>query len=154
MRFADRLHRLVPDLSASLARFPVPALISVLLFVYGNLDAAGIVSSGLGANDQVYLGGAAAFMAAGAAHYFAQSRGLSRFTELLLALAAALIAGALAYWDVYLRSSHLFLFAGLLPLLMIAGFLRPGARQGALWLFNLRLGLAVLLAVIVGLIFA
>lgn len=153
MRFAARLHRLVPDLSASLARFPVPALISVLLFVYGNLDAAGIVSNGLVSDNQVYLGGAAAFMAAGAAHYFAQSRGLSRLTELLLALAAALIAGALAYWDVYFRSSHLFLFAGLLPLLMIAGFLRPGAKQGALWLFNLRLGLAVLLAVIVGLIF-
>lgn len=154
MSFADRLHRLVPDLSASLARFPVPALVSVLLFVYGNLDIAGIASEGIRSDNQVYLGGAAAFMAAGAAHYFAQSRGLSRFSELLLAVAAALIAGALAYWDVYLRSSHLFLFAGLLPLLMIAGFLRSDAKQGALWLFNLRLGLAVLLAVIVGLIFA
>ncbi len=154
MSFADRLHRLVPDLSASLARFPVPALISVLLCVYGNLDVATIVSNGTVSDNQVYLGGAAAFMAAGAAHYFAQGRGLSRLTELLLALAVALAAGALAFWDVYLRSSHLFLFAGLLPLLMIAGFLRRDAKQGALWLFNLRLGLAVVLAVIVALIFA
>jgi hypothetical protein len=154
MSFADRLHHLVPDLSASLARFPVPALISVLLCVYGNLDVATIVSNGTVSDNQVYLGGAAAFMAAGAAHYFAQGRGLSRLTELLLAVVAALAAGALAFWDVYLRSSHLFLFAGLLPLLMIAGFLRRDAKQGALWLFNLRLGLAVVLAVIVALIFA
>lgn len=154
MSFADRLHRLVPDLSASLARFPVPALVSVLLCVYGNLDVATIVSDGYMSGNQVYLGGTAAFMAAGAAHYFAQSRGMSRLAELLLALAAALVAGGLAFWDVYLRSSHLFLFAGLLPLLMIAGFLRSDAKQGALWLFNLRLGLAVVLAVIVGLIFA
>lgn len=154
MSFADRLHRLVPDLSASLARFPVPALLSVLLCVYANLDVATLVSNGTVSDNQVYLGGAAAFMAAGAAHYFAQGRGLSRLTELLLALVVALAAGALAFWDVYLRSSHLFLFAGLLPLLMIAGFLRSDAKQGALWLFNLRLGLAVVLAVIVGLIFA
>lgn len=154
MSFADRLHRLVPDLSASLARFPVPALISVLLCVYANLDVATLVSNGTVSDNQVYLGGAAAFMAAGAAHYFAQGRGLSRLTELLLALVVAVAAGGLAFWDVYFRSSHLFLFAGLLPLLMIAGFLRSDAKQGALWLFNLRLGLAVVLAVIVGLIFA
>lgn len=154
MSFADRLHRLVPDLSAALARFPVPALLSVLLCVYANLDVATLVSNGTISDNQVYLGGAAAFMAAGAAHYFAQSRGMSRLAELLLAFAAALVAGGLAFWDVYLRSSHLFLFAGLLPLLMIAGFLRRDAKQGALWLFNLRLGLAVVLAVIVGLIFA
>ena len=33
MGIADRLYRLVPDLSAPLARFPIPALISVLLAV-------------------------------------------------------------------------------------------------------------------------
>ncbi|MFZ5674895.1 MAG: DUF4153 domain-containing protein [Pseudomonadota bacterium] len=154
MSLADRLHRLVPDLSAALARFPVPALLSVLLCVYANLDVATLVSNGAISDNQVYLGGAAAFMAAGTAHYFARSRGMSRLAELLLALAAALVAGGLAFWDVYFRSSHLFLFAGLLPLLMIAGFLKPDAKQGALWLFNLRLGLAVVLAMIVGLIFA
>ncbi len=53
MSFADRLHRLVPDLSASLARFPVPALISVLLCVYGNLDVATSVSNGTVADNEV-----------------------------------------------------------------------------------------------------
>ena len=61
MSLADRLHRLVPDLSAALARFPVPALLSVLLCVYANLDVATLVSNGAISDNQVYLGGAAAF---------------------------------------------------------------------------------------------
>lgn len=153
MAFADRLHRLVPDLSAALARFPIPALISVLLFIYANLDAGDVVSGGGESGNQVYLGGAAAFLAAGAAHYFGRGRNMARAAEIILAALAGLVAAALAYWDLGLRTSHLFLFAGLLPLLMIAGFLNGSARQGALWLFNLRLGLASLLALIVGLIF-
>lgn len=155
MSLADRLHRLVPDLSATLARFPVPALISALLTIYANLDVAEVLADGIGTdNNQVYLGGAAAFIAAGAAHYFAQGRGLSRATGFAIALIAALLAGALAYWDRSFGTSHLFLFAGLVPLLMIAGFLHGQAKQGALWLFNLRLGLAILLAIVVGIVFA
>ncbi len=154
MSLAGRLSRLVPDLSETLVRFPVPALISVLLFVYAQLDIAYFVSDGSQPGNHDYLGGAAAFIAAGAAHYFGQSRGLLKLTEVALAALAAMLAGILAYWDVDLRTSHLFLFAGLVPLLMIAGFLRPDAKQGALWLFNLRLGLAILLAIVVGLIFA
>lgn len=154
MSLADRLNRLVPDLSASLVRFPVAALVSVLVAIYANLDIAEALSDGFAFGNQVYLGGAAAFIAALAGHYFAQSHKFARSVELLIALLAAAVAGALAYWDLELRSSHLFLFAGLLPLLMIAGFLRRDAKQGALWLFNLRVGLAALLAFIVGLIFA
>ncbi|MGE0240985.1 MAG: DUF4153 domain-containing protein [Parvibaculaceae bacterium] len=154
MSLAGRLSRLVPDLSETLARFPVPALISVLLVVYANLDIADIADDGSQSGNYVYLGGAAAFLAAGAAHYFAQSRTLPKLTEIIIAALAAIVAGVLAYWDTGLRTSHLFLFAGLVPLLMIAGFLRADAKQGALWLFNLRLGLAVLLAIVVGLIFS
>jgi hypothetical protein len=154
MSLAGRLSRLVPDLSEALARFPIPALISVLLVIYANLDIADIVSDGAMAGNHVYLGAAASFLAAGAAHYFAQSRNLPQLTEIVAAVLAALVAGGLAYWDTGLRTSHLFLFAGLVPLLMIAGFLRADAKQGALWLFNLRLGLAVLLAIVVGLVFA
>ncbi|MGE3872495.1 MAG: DUF4153 domain-containing protein [Parvibaculaceae bacterium] len=154
MRLAGRLSRLVPDLSDTLARFPVCAVISVLVFIYAQLDIADVASNGGMSGNHVYLGGAAAFIAAGAAHYFGQSRGLPKLIELAVAALAAAGAGALAYWDMGLRTSHLFLFAGLVPLLMIAGFLRADARQGALWLFNLRLGLAILLAIVVGLIFA
>ena len=118
MGIADRLHRLVPDLSAALGRFPIPALISVLLFIYANLDVADAVSDGSQSGNHVYLGGAAAFLAAGAGHYFVQARGFARLPEILLASLVALVAAALAYWDIGLRTSHLFLFAGLLPLLI------------------------------------
>jgi Domain of unknown function (DUF4153) len=154
MSLAGRLSRLVPDLSETLARFPIAALISVLLFVYAQFDIAYMVSDGNKPDNQVYLGGAAAFIAATAGHYFGQSRHWPKLAECALALFAALFAGVLANWDMALRTTHLFLFAGLVPVLMIAGFLRADAKQGALWLFNLRLGLAVLLAIVVGLIFA
>ena len=154
MSVLQRLPRLIPDLSAMLARFPVPAIASVVLTVYAHLDIAKIVSDGMHAGNHVYLGGAAAFIAGGAAHYFAQGRGLGRAAEFGIAFAAAVLAAALAYFDAPLRTSHLFLFAGLVALLMIAGYLRRRAEQGALWLFNLRLWLAALLAIIVGLIFA
>jgi hypothetical protein len=154
MSVLQRLPRLIPDLSATLVRFPVPALVSVLITIYAHLDIAGSVSDGTRSGNHVYLGGAAAFIAAGAAHYFARGRGLGGVLEIVLALAAALLAAALAYFDVILRTSHLFLFAGLMPLLMIAGYLHRGAEQGALWLFNMRLWLSALLAIIVGLIFA
>jgi hypothetical protein len=154
MSLAGRLSRLVPDLSETLGRFPIPALISVLLFIYAQLDIADRVSDGYMAGNYVYLAGAAAFLASGAAHYFGLSRNMPRLIEIAIAAGAALIAGGLAYWDASLGTSHMFLFAGLAPLLMIAGFLRKDAKQGALWLFNLRLGIAVLLAIVVGLIFA
>ncbi|MBL8907735.1 MAG: DUF4153 domain-containing protein, partial [Rhizobiales bacterium] len=67
---------------------------------------------------------------------------------------AAAAVGAAAYFAQPLRISWIFLFAGLLPALMIAGFLHKDAKQGALWLINLRLGLAALLAIIVGAVFA
>jgi len=149
-----RLSRLIPDLSQTVARFPVPVLVSVLLFIYANLDIANYVQEGWESNNPVYLAGAAAFMAGGALHYFALGRGLARGTDILLSLLAAALVGAAAYYAQPIRLSWLFLFAGLLLVLMIAGFLRQGASQAALWLFNLRLGLAALLAVIVGVVFA
>jgi len=150
----ERLSRLIPDLSQTVARFPVAVLVSVLLFAYANLDIAKYAKDGWETDNPVYLAGAAAFMAGGALHYFALGRGLARGTDILLSLLAAALVGAAAYYAQPIRLSWIFLFAGLLLALMIAGFLRPGASQAALWLFNLRLGLAALLAVIVGVVFA
>jgi hypothetical protein len=65
MSLAGRLSRLVPDLSDTLMRFSIPALISVLIFIYAQLDIADIVSGGDEPGNHVYLGGAAAFVAAG-----------------------------------------------------------------------------------------
>ena len=151
MGLATRLEKLVPDITAVFVRFPIPAALSVLLCAYVNF-----VSVGSSWNDdgEVVAGAAAAFIAAGAAHLFSEGRGLSRVTGILIAFAAAAIAGALGYFIEVFDSNLLFLFAGLIPVLMIAPYLRDSAKQGALWLFNLHFGLAVLLSGVVAVLFA
>jgi hypothetical protein len=151
MGLATRLEKLVPDITAVFLRFPIPAALSVLLCAYVNF-----VSVGSNWNDDgdVIAGAAAAFIAAGAAHLFSEGRGLSRVTSILIAFAAAALAGALGYFTEVFDSNLLFLFAGLIPVLMIAPYLRDNARQGALWLFNLHFGLAVLLSGVVAVLFA
>ena len=99
-------------------------------------------------------GAAAAFIAAGAAHLFSEGRGLSHATSILIAFSAAVVAGALGYFTKVFDSNLFFLFAGLIPVPMIAPYLKDNAKQGALWFFNLRFGLSVLLAIIVAVLFA
>jgi hypothetical protein len=151
MGLTTRLEKLVPDITAVFVRFPIPAALSVLLCAYVNF-----VSIGSSWNDkgEVIAGAAAAFIAAGAAHLFSEGRGLSRITSILIAFAAAILAGALGYFTEVFDSNLLFLFAGLIPVLMIAPYLRDNAKQGALWLFNLQFGLAVLLSGVVAVLFA
>ena len=151
MGLAARLEKLVPDLATALMRFPVSAAISVMLCAYVNLVAVG---GSFDDDGYVIAGAAAAFIASGAAHFFAEGRGLSRGTGLLISFAAAVIAAALGYFIKVFDTNLLYLFAGLIPVLMIAPYLKDNAKQGAIWLFNLRLGLAALLAVIVAALFA
>jgi len=149
MGLAARFHSLVPDLSHTLLRFPVPALASALLCLWWIVEGVGSDSAG-----SVIAGGAAAFIAAGAAHLFAEGRNWPAIHGVLLALAAALALACVGYFTSVFATNHLFLFLGLIPLLMVAGHLRADTSQGALWLFNARLWLAAFLAVVVGLLLA
>ena len=149
MTWAQRLERLVPDLAATFARFPIPAAISLLLCGWLN-----IIGGNSDHDGRVATGAAAAFIAAGAFHLLAEGRKLQRGLNWFLALAAAIAVGLSGYLPAIFHINTLFLFAGLLPLLMIAPFMRSGVSQGAIWLFNLRFGLAALLAAVVALLFA
>ncbi len=149
MTWAQRLERLVPDLSATFLRFPIPAALSIFLCAWLN-----IVGGNSDHDGRVATGAAAAFIAAGAFHLLAEGRKLQRGLSWFLALAAAIGVGLAGYLPAIFHTNTLFLFAGLLPLLMIAPFMRSGVRQGAIWLFNLRFGLAALLAAVVALLFA
>jgi hypothetical protein len=151
MGLAMRLEKLVPDITAVFVRFPIPAALSVLLCAYVNFISVG---SSWNDDGDVIAGAAAAFIAAGAAHLFSEGRGLSHLTSILLAFAAAVLAGALGYFTKVFDSNLLFLFAGLIPVLMIAPYLKDNAKQGALWLFNLHFGLAILLSIVVAVLFA
>ena len=126
-------------------------LLSVLLCAYVNIVAVG---GSFDDSGYVIAGAAAAFIASGSAHFFAEGRGFSRGTGILISFAAAVIAAALGYFTKIFDTNLLFLFAGLVPVLMIAPYLKDNAKQGAIWLFNLRFGLAALLAVIVAALFA
>ena len=91
MGLAARLEKLVPDLAAVLIRFPISAAISILLWTYVNVMG---VSASLDSDGTVVAGAAAAFIASGAAHLFAESRGIPRVTNILLSFAAAALARA------------------------------------------------------------
>lgn len=154
MTLLGRLSRLQPDLTATFVAFPVPALISGLLFFWAQLDIVGAVGGGPDGSHPVYRAGAAGFLAAGAAHYFGRGRRWPRLPESALALAMAVGAGGLACFERAALIHFELYFAGLLSLLMVSGFLRADGRPGAFWLFNLRLGIAVVLACLFGIAFA
>ncbi len=141
--------KLVPDLSQTFLRFPVPVLASVavtlLLVIDGTLGPS---------SNQIVLGGIAAFFGGGIGHLIGEGRGLPRVTNWLAATVLGLAAFLLAYLSHLFVTQPVFLFLGLAPLLMIAPYLGRNAEQGALWLFNLRLGLAAMIAFIVALVFA
>lgn len=151
MGLAARLDKLMPDISAAALRFPVPAAVSLALCLYWN-----VVGVGAGGDDPGYVmaGCAAAFIGSGAAHLYAEGARLSRAGGIVLALAAGAAAALLGYFTTVFETSLLFLFLGLIPVLMVAAYLRAGVHQGAIWLFNLRFGLAALLAAIVAIVFA
>ncbi len=151
MGLATRLEKFVPDITAVFLRFPIPAALSVSLCAYVNFVSVG---SGWNNDADVIAGAAAAFIAASAAHLFSEGRKSSRLTGILIAFAAAVLAGALGYFTEVFESNLLFLFAGLIPVLMIAPYLKDNAKQGALWLFNLHFGLAILLSGVVAVLFA
>ena len=150
MGLATRVEKLLPDIVAVLTRFPISAAISILLCAYLNIMGA---SSSFDGDGSVAAGAAAAFIASGAAHLYAETHGFSRVSNIFLSFAVAVLAAALGYFTKIFETSYIFLFFGLIPVLMIAPYLRGGARQGALWLFNLRFGLTTLLALIVAILF-
>ncbi len=149
MTWAQRLERLVPDLSSTFLRFPIPAVISIALCGWLN-----IIGGNSDHDGRVATGASAAFIAAGTFHLLAEGRNLQRGINWIVALAAGVIVGLAGYFQYSLHTNTLFLFAGLLPLLMIAPFMRGAVNQGTIWLFNLRFGLAALLSSVVALLFA
>jgi hypothetical protein len=146
MRIGKRFTTIIPDLSATLARFPGPAVASLIMCVVANLA----VAEENFADDQFYSdalwGGAAAFIASGSAHLFAESRGWTASRNNTFSLLTGLAAAVIFLLHRELGVDRWFSTVGLVLLLMTAAYLRPGASQAAFWLFNLRLGLAAILA--------
>jgi hypothetical protein len=148
MKRGARPRELLPDLSVALARFPGPAIASFVMAMAANMRVGERSFAGGQFYDDMLWSAAAAFLAAGAAHLFAESRIWEKQRNIAFALLIGVLA-AFAFWfHGALGLYRPFFTIGLVFLLMIAAYLRR-ASQAAFWLFNLRLGLAALLAIIV-----
>ncbi|MCR9139596.1 MAG: DUF4153 domain-containing protein [Alphaproteobacteria bacterium] len=157
MGMIDRLGRTMPDLWVTLGRFPIPVLISLVGTIVVNLDIAGVGSfyvdrSSPYWDEQVYGGLIAGFLASGAAHLYAEGRHWARLPGFLLAVLAGAAAGAICWFLHPLNLQFVFLFPGLVLAVMVAGFTGNGDDNG-LWMFNLRLALAVILSALVTVVF-
>lgn len=146
------LEKIIPDIGDVIQRFPIPALVSVVTWIY--YLAARPELSLFDIDGRPLTTGFAAFLAAGAASLFAEGRNWPPLRNSLLSLAVALIAGSIAWFRESLHTVPPYLISGLILVLMISPHLRRHVEQGAIWLFNLRFGMATLLAIIVGLLFS
>lgn len=165
MSFLNGIARRAPSFSKIFGRFPLPVLASLIAAVVANLDTAEVYSLAAYDNEkpgyrqfsatQVYAALTAAFFASGAAHLFAESAGWKTSANYALAGLVALVAAA-PFWIVSGLGMNVLLtfwLPAILLLLMISGFMRGQNDDLALWGFNYRLGLAVILAGLAALAF-
>jgi hypothetical protein len=135
--------RLIPEPQAIFSRFPVPFLVALATFVVllGKFDDA----------SSLYLIGAASFLAGTSGHLIAESRRWRASVNFLTAFMLASVAAQIGYFAGAFMTSHWFVAAPLL-LLMIAPFLRNDVSQESIWTYNLRIGSAVFLSFIFGIV--
>ena len=148
------LNRLVPDIAIVIGRFPIPVAICIFMFGLASLEIAEVINFKTRTLESIYFAGFAAFLGSGGSHLFGQGRGLERPATILLALAVAFALAVIVYFKTLFSVSLLTLIPALILWVMIAGFLRKTSTFNAVWLFNSRLALAIILAFIVGGLFA
>jgi hypothetical protein len=150
MTIVARLQKLVPDLARTIGRFPGPVIASLFSCVVANLQIAERNSAADNWYEHLLWAGAAAFIASGAVHLFAEAAKWRKPANFAAATTAGIVIALLYWFDSATGLHRLFFFVGLVLLLMCAAYVRASADQAAFWMFNLRLGLAALLAVLVG----
>ena len=135
--------RRLPDLSAAASRFPVAVLIAGLLTFYRlNHDLARDV-------DARIIGAlAASFLWAVSVDFYVESGARSLATRVVLWIAGIFGIALLFYffWDIWL--SPYLLFGALLILVGLSGHLALRESNATFWLFNHRLWLGALLALV------
>ncbi len=135
--------RRLPDLSAAASRFPLPVLIAGL-FTFYRLDhdmARDVDARILGAL-------AASFLWVVSVDFYVESGARSFVARVLLWIAGLTAIALLFYfsWDIWLNPY--LLFGALLILVGLSGHLARGESNATFWLFNHRLWLGALLALV------
>ncbi len=153
MSIARRLTRLIPNLTDTFVRFPVPVACSVGLAIVLNLDITGTLFLAGRLDERVIMAFSAAFLAAGAVNLVFEARAVSPpLSRHIIALCVAGGVGAVGFYDQASSMNPVFLFPGLVLAVMTAAYAGSGFRENAFWLFNARLALAVFLSGLVALV--
>jgi Domain of unknown function (DUF4153) len=133
----------LPDLSAAASRFPLAVAIAAVLTFYK------LTHDDLGDAELRVLGAlAGSFLWVVAVDFFVESQKRSLLARILLWLIGIAVIGLLFRfaWDIWL--SPPMLLGGLLLLVGLAGHLGCGESNSTFWLFNHRLWLGALLALV------
>jgi hypothetical protein len=133
----------LPDISAAAARFPLAVAIAALLTVYK------LTHDDIGDAELRVLGAlAASFLWAVAVDFYAEAQRRSFPIRAALWVAGILVIAVLFQfaWDIWL--SPPLVLGGLLLLVGLAGHLGLGESNATFWLFNHRLWLGALLALV------
>ena len=134
-------------------RFPVSVVAAIGLCIVNNIEAARLYRF---SGDELWIINAslaAAFIGGGAAHLFGQGRKWPAARSFAFGLGVGLLAALLCYFDAQSGAYPIFALFGLTAILLIAGHMRSGTSENALWLFNARLALAAVLSIVVGCVF-
>jgi hypothetical protein len=149
MAITGYFRTLVPNLADAVARFPGPVIAAFAMGGAANL----MIAQKNFAESQFYSdllwSGAAAFLASGCMHLFAEAARWRKQRGAGMAILAGFLAALAYFFHTELGLHRIFFTAGLALLLLSAAFLRAGASQAALWLFDLRLVVAALVSVVV-----
>jgi hypothetical protein len=143
---------LFPDLGDTFARFPMAAVVAVLVAIALNAMIF-IGGEDTGIFTDVSFTGGAAFLGALAGHLFAEGRTWSFQRNLLAAVLFAVVPATFVYFYNTFSTYEYFVFLGLWLLIKVAPFLHASAKQGAIWLFNFKLYLVFLLSILVECLF-
>jgi hypothetical protein len=133
----------LPDISAAAARFPLAVAIAALLSIYK------LTHDDIGDAELRVLGAlAASFLWAVAVDFYAEAQRRSFPIRAALWVAGILVIAVLFRfaWDIWL--SPPLVLGGLLLLVGLAGHLGRGESNSTFWLFNHRLWLGALLALV------
>jgi hypothetical protein len=133
----------LPDISAAAARFPLAVAIAALLSIYK------LTHDDIGDAELRVLGAlAASFLWAVAVDFYAEAQRRSFPIRAALCVAGILVIAVLFRfaWDIWL--SPPLVLGGLLLLVGLAGHLGRGESNSTFWLFNHRLWLGALLALV------
>lgn len=140
--------------SQSLLLFPVALTCSVVLTVILVSDTFGLFQFNDELENNAKIGFTAAFLASGAVnlHLHATQR-FPTILNHLLALLAVIAMVWLGFFNQAAMANPVFLFPGLILLVMIAPYLLRTSTEESVWLYNARLLLAVVLSTVAGLTF-